>query len=90
MAKSKLLTLDKRGRISLGSLTQGNTMYLGHTEADGTIILVPATAVPLNDARLLRHPDVLDAIQRTRADESFLIRGRGRPVRKPRIIDDNP
>lgn len=42
------LELDTRRRVSLGGLAAPeHTQYLGHREPDGTIILIPATVIPL-------------------------------------------
>lgn len=42
----KLIKVSDRGQVSLGSLAQYD-LYLGTLEEDGTIVLRPASVVPI-------------------------------------------
>lgn len=62
-----LIELDDRKRVSLGKYATG-TRYLLTTEPDGTLILTPAVALSVAEARLLDRPDLLETVKNNRAD----------------------
>lgn len=51
MSKSQIVTVDSRGRVSLGSLGLANGTYLVRKEAGGVIILEPAIVTTVEEAR---------------------------------------
>lgn len=76
-----LVEIDERGRTSLGRLHPKPGRYIGEIEADGTVVLHPATVMTTAQAKLLARPDVMALIDEFAADPSIGVR-RGRPKRR--------
>lgn len=73
-AELTLVQIDERGRASLGRLHPAAGRYLGEVQADGAVILHPATVMTAAQARLLGRVDVMEAVDRLVADASAGIR----------------
>jgi hypothetical protein len=70
-----LVELDNRRRASLGRLgNPEHRYYLGHTEPDGRIVLVPAVVMPEAEARLRGNPELLGQIEHTVAEPASRVR----------------
>lgn len=63
-----LIETDDRGRTNLSKLSKNGT-FLARREADGTIILEPATIVTDAQQRLLRNPHAIAAARKGKANE---------------------
>jgi hypothetical protein len=72
--------VDDRGRTSLMRLHPRAGTYLGEVQADGSIVLHPATTVTEAQHWLDTRPDVQAAVERLNDDPSQGVR-RGRPRR---------
>ena len=71
------MEVDQRGRVSLGRLAKADQRrYLGHTEPDGTVILVPAVVMSELEARFLANPRLVERVERNRREPEGLLRRR--------------
>ncbi len=61
MTEAVLVTVQGRGRITLGKLAD-HDRYLVHREPDGTLILEPAEVMSLTEARLLADRELLEVV----------------------------
>lgn len=52
MGEETLVTLDGRGRLSMGTLAT-HQRYIARVEADGVIVLTPAVVLPAREHRSL-------------------------------------
>lgn len=57
------VTVDDRGRVSLGKLLQAGT-YRATSRADGSVLLEPAVVMSQAELALLRHPEVDTRIEK--------------------------
>lgn len=77
-----IVEVDSRHRISLGKVVNRAERYKVVEEPDGTIVLHPADVLTRDEQRLLAHPDVSAALQRSDAagadDRRPWTRGTGR------------
>lgn len=76
---SRIVEVDSRRRLSLGADTEPGRTYLVEVDEDGTIILSPAVVMSQSEARLLARPDILAAVERSRATRESA----PAPVRRP-------
>lgn len=58
----KYLKPDNKGRINLGTWTKDIVRYKVEQKDDGTIILFPEVAVPINEAWLYKNKKALNAV----------------------------
>lgn len=65
----RLMTLDGRGRISLGELAR-HERYLVNVEQDGTIVLTPAVVMSVAQAAFTAAPELGARIEDFVADPS--------------------
>lgn len=72
MEKRKLVQVQGRSRITLGSDLLTASEYLVHAEPDGTLILEPARVLTELEAKLLADPEVMEVIAANRADPNRL------------------
>jgi hypothetical protein len=74
------IDIDARGRVSLARLHPQPGTYLGEVQADGTVVLHPASVRTAAQAWLDARPDLREAITELNAHPERAIR-RGRPRR---------
>jgi hypothetical protein len=60
----EVVEVDSRRRISLGKFGRPeDTRYIVQEEEDGSITLTPAVVISAQEAKLLRHPELVQRIQ---------------------------
>lgn len=79
---STLLEVDSRKRVSLGQAAGLADRYLMDQDQDGIITLTPAVVVTADEARLLTRPDIIEAVNASRAHSAAGGEGAGQPRRK--------
>lgn len=78
---SNVLEVDARRRVTLGP-TATAERYIMDQDPSGVITLTPAVVISEDELKLLGRPDILAAVEKSRADE-LAGRPRGeRPVRR--------
>jgi hypothetical protein len=59
-----VVEVDSRRRVSLGKIGRPeDTRYIVQAEEDGSITLTPAVVMSAAEAKLLRHPELVNRIQ---------------------------
>ena len=80
--RQQLLELDSRRRVALGRVgNPDHDRYLVDEHPDGTLVVTPAVVMPVHEAALLRHPDLVERINASIADPSD---ARPSEARRPR------
>lgn len=69
-----VIEVDARKRVSLGSFVTPGKRYIVSTDSSGAILLTPAVVMSELEARLLSRPDILGAVERSRAAGVFVDR----------------
>jgi hypothetical protein len=60
-----VVEVDSRRRVSLGKFgNTDDTLYMVREEDDGTIVLTPAVVMSAAEVELLRHPELVQRIQK--------------------------
>lgn len=75
------VVLDSRSRITLGNFAKSSTYVMDVTE-DGVVTLSPAEVLTRDEIKALSRPDVLAAIEASRAAELNGQPSAPAPVRK--------
>lgn len=76
----QLIELDPRRRTTVRA--GRHSTYLATEEPDGTVVMVPAIVISEAEAELLHRPEILLAIEESRAKADAGSPGAGRPVRR--------
>lgn len=69
-----VIEVDARKRVSLGGLAEPGRRYIVEADPDGVITMTPAVVMSELEARLLCRPDILNAVESSRAAGEFVAR----------------
>jgi len=84
--QAQLIELDPRRRTTVKP--GRHSRYLVDEEPDGTLIWRPAVVVSEEEVKLLQRPDILDAVERSRARAQAGDQGAPPPVRPKRSVQN--
>jgi len=66
MSEPVVVTVQARGRVNLGQIATFS-QYIVHSQADGTIVLEPATVISLTEQKLMIDTALMTSIAESRA-----------------------
>jgi hypothetical protein len=68
-----VVTTQARGRVTLGALATAS-QYIVHSEADGVLVLEPATVLSVTEKKLLENSALMAAIQDSREHPEKMVK----------------
>ncbi|HEY5111030.1 MAG TPA: hypothetical protein VII67_01735 [Acidimicrobiales bacterium] len=73
MNEPTIVTTQARGRLTLGALATAS-QYIVHSEADGVLVLEPATVLSVTEKKLLENSALMAAIQDSREHPEKMVK----------------
>jgi hypothetical protein len=65
-----MLRPDSKGRVTLGKLAEGISIFRATQSIDGSIVLKPYVEIALKDSWLAKNPDALASVRRGLVDSA--------------------